>query len=157
MTTKFDEIYNAHKKLQEQKEENKMEKVFLGGTCNNSTWRERLIENLEIDYFNPVVEDWSPEDQEEEERQREECDYVLYVINPLMKGTYSIAEVVDDSNKQPEKTVFCILRKDDDKEFSEAEWKSLKKISELVEKNGGKSFTDLDSVADYLNSSDKKE
>ena len=31
-------------------------KVFLGGTCNNSTWRDELIPQLKIDYFNPVVE-----------------------------------------------------------------------------------------------------
>ncbi len=36
-------------------------KVFLGGTCNESTWRDRVIKDLKIDYFNPVVEDWTPE------------------------------------------------------------------------------------------------
>ena len=52
----------------------KKAKVFLGGTCNNSTWRNRLIDNLKIDYFNPVVEDWTPECQAEEERQKnDEC------------------------------------------------------------------------------------
>ena len=37
-------------------------KVFLGGTCNESTWRDEIIPLLEeagIDYFNPVVEDWT--------------------------------------------------------------------------------------------------
>ena len=52
-------------------------KVFLGGTCNNSTWRNELIPLLNIDYFNPVVEDWTPECQAEEERQKnEECQYI---------------------------------------------------------------------------------
>lgn len=32
---------------------------------------------------------------------------------PKMTGTYSIAEVIDDSNKRPDKTVFCILEFDD--------------------------------------------
>ena len=36
-------------------------KVFLGGTCNNSTWREELIPQLKIDYYNPVVKDWTLE------------------------------------------------------------------------------------------------
>ena len=58
-------------------------KVFLGGTCNESTWREELIPLLKTDYFNPVVEDWTPECQAEEERQKnEECNYQLYVITP---------------------------------------------------------------------------
>jgi len=36
-------------------------RVFLGGTCNKSTWRQRLIKLLKIDYFNPVVDDWNEE------------------------------------------------------------------------------------------------
>lgn len=75
-------------------------KVFLGGTCNESTWRDELIKKLKIDYFNPVVDDWTEECYKEELRQREICDYCLYVITPRMTGVYSIAEVIDDSNKQ---------------------------------------------------------
>ena len=56
---------------------NKKEKVFLGGTCNNSTWRDRLIPMLDVDYFNPVVKDWTPECQAEEIKQRETCEVVL--------------------------------------------------------------------------------
>jgi hypothetical protein len=42
-------------------------KVFLGGTCNESTWRTELIGMLNgIDYFNPVVDDWTPAHQDEE-------------------------------------------------------------------------------------------
>ena len=89
-----------------------MKKVFLGGTCNESTWRDKLIKMLEIDYFNPVVDDWTEECYQEELRQREICDYCLYVITPRMTGVYSIAEVVDDSNKRPEKTIFCLLEYD---------------------------------------------
>ena len=32
-------------------------KVFLGGTCNNSNWRNILIQDLKIEYFDPVVDD----------------------------------------------------------------------------------------------------
>ncbi len=48
-------------------------KVFLGGTCNKTTWREELIPLLTIDYFNPVVKDWTPECQEIEKQQKELC------------------------------------------------------------------------------------
>ena len=58
----------------------KTKKVFLGGTCNNSNWREKLIAKLKCEYFNPVVIDWNEEI--EEVKQREECDFVLYVITP---------------------------------------------------------------------------
>ena len=44
----------------------KIKKVFLCRTCNESTWRDDLIKKLTIDYFNPVVDDWTPECMEEE-------------------------------------------------------------------------------------------
>ena len=112
-------------------------KVFLGGTCNGSNWRDKLIPNLKIDYFNPVVEDWTPECQEEEIRQRQNCDYCLYVITPKMTGVYSIAEVIDDSNKRPEKTIFCFIQDDCGKSFDGAQIKSLRMVGKMVQDNGG--------------------
>jgi hypothetical protein len=35
--------------------------VFLGGTCAESKWREKLIPMLDIGYFNPVAPDWTEE------------------------------------------------------------------------------------------------
>ena len=128
-----------------------MKKVFLGGTCNESTWRNELIEDLKINYFNPVVEDWTPECMVEEIRQRETCDFVLYTITPKMTGVYSIAEVIDDSNKRPEKTLLCILVEDNKKFFTNGQWKSLQQVGEMVRRNGGKTFVRLYSVAEYLN------
>ncbi len=126
-------------------------KVFLGGTCNDSQWREQLKPMLEIDYFDPVVPDWTPEAQQEELRQRETCDFVLYTITPRMTGVYSIAEVVDDSNKRPDKTVLCVLLKDGDQEFSPAQAYSLGAVSAMVKHNGAHVCRNLDEVAHYLN------
>ena len=126
-------------------------KVFLGGTCNESKWRDKLIDMLEIDYFNPVVDDWTEDDYKEELRQRKICDYVLYVITPKMTGSYSIAEVVDDSNKQPKKTLFCYLKTDENNKFDIGQIKSLDKVAQMVKDNGGKIFDDLKEVAKYLN------
>ena len=126
-------------------------KVFLGGTCNESIWREELISYLKIDYFNPVVNDWTEECIIEERRQREICDYCLYVITPKMSGVYAIAEVIDDSNKRPLKTIFCYLRKDRDLEFSVGQIKSLEAVGTMVQKNGGKFIRTLGEVAYCLN------
>jgi len=128
-----------------------MKKVFLGGTANKSTWRADLIKKLKIDYFDPIVDDWTPECQKEEIRQRKACDFVLYVITPKMEGIFSIAEVVDDSNKQPKKTIFAYLLDDDGKEFTKHQIKSLDATGKLVEDNGAKWFKSLSEVADYLN------
>ena len=131
-----------------------MKKVFLGGTCAESTWREELINKLTIDYFNPVVEDWTEECMAEEIKQRETCDYCLYTITPRMKGVYSIAEVIDDSNKRPLKTVFCLLDYDISPnlfKFDEAQLKSLEQVGKMVERNGGRFFRSLEEVANFLN------
>lgn len=135
--------------INEKKKINK--KVFLGGTCNNSKWRNKLIKKLDIDYFNPVVDEWDDEAYEEELKQRKICDYLLYVITPKMTGFYSIAEVIDDSNKKPEKTIFCYLKEDGELEFSEDQLKSLKATSKMIEENGGACFDNLDEIAEYLN------
>ena len=89
---------------------------------------------------------------EEEIKQRRECDYNLYVITPAMTGVYSIAEVVDDSNKRPNKTLFCFLEQDEISDFNKGQIKSLKAVAKMVENNGGKVFTTLNTIANYLNS-----
>ena len=127
-----------------------MRKVFLGGTVNNSTWRERLIEKLKIRYFDPVVPDWNEEAFQRELEEKEECDYLLIVITPLMTGVFSIAEIVDCSNKHPEKAVFCYLKEDDGKKFDKGQIMSLDKVGEMVEANGGKWVRDFDQLPDVL-------
>lgn len=128
-----------------------MKKIFLGGTCNNSTWRDELIPMLKIDYFNPVVKDWTEECQQREIEERKNADYVLYVITPEMKGVYSIAEVIDDSNKRPEKTIFCIIPEVNDFLcFTKEQLKSLTKVGEMVVNNGGFWAKDLDEVVSFI-------
>jgi hypothetical protein len=133
-----------------------MKKVFLGGTCNGSEWRDVIIPELKIDFFNPIVEDWTIGNQIKELNERKTCDYLLYVLTPKMNGIYSIAEVVDDSNKHPEKTILCILDVDYDEDEEEIEWtnglfRSLKDLESLVESNGAKVFDNLEDVVEYLN------
>ena len=128
-------------------------KVFLGGTCNESTWRNDMISlltNLGIEYFNPVVDDWNEEAQKNELRERAECDICLYTITPKMAGVYSIAEVIDDSNKRPEKTIMVLLKESDDEIFNTGQWKSLLAVAEMIEVNRGAVFYDLDSAAEYI-------
>ena len=126
-------------------------KVFLGGTCKGSKWRDDLIPKLNIRYFNPVVEEWTEECKIREIREREECDFCLYTITPLMTGVYSIFEVADDSNKRPHKTIFCLLEKDNGEKFNKQQLNSLKEVANGVVRNGGKVFFNLNDVAEYLN------
>lgn len=127
-----------------------MKRVFLGGTCNESSWREDLISILKIDYFNPIVEEWNEEDRKRELKEKEICDFCLYVITPKMKGFYSIAEVIDDSNKRPEKTIFCVLTKDGNQKFDAKQLNSFDAIKKMVKRNGGKVFSSLEEISKYF-------
>ena len=82
--------------------------VFLGGTTNDSTWRNEFIElmkkyNSKIKSYNPVVENWTPECIELEDFVKEHAKYHVYVLTPRMIGVYSIAEMVN--------SLMIILRK----------------------------------------------
>lgn len=58
----------------------------------------------------------------------------------------------DDSNKRPEKTIFCLLSYENNGDsFDNSQLKSLNQVGKMVERNGGKYFRDLYDVANYLN------
>ena len=141
------EVEKLKKIVLEKEAMEKKPKVFLGGTCVKSTWRDELIPMLEIDYFNPVVSEWNEEAQKQEVKERKECNFVLYVITSEMEGVYSIAEVIDDSNKRPNTTILCVLYKG----FDDKQKKSLQAVEKMVEENKGMVFKTLKEVADYLN------
>lgn len=127
-------------------------KVFLGGTCAGWKWRNELQPLLKCDYYNPIVENWSEEDRLREVHERETSDYVLYGITNGIKGVYSIAEVVDDSNKRPEKTLFLNLYKEDERSFTKQMRHSLKAVENLLKSNGVKVFNSIEEVSEFLNS-----
>lgn len=134
----------------------KMEKVtvFLGGTCASSTWREELIPLLDsekVEAFNPVVADWTPECQAVEDYHRETDDLCLYVITPEGEGFYSFVEVTDDSNKRPERTIFCVLTEANGQTFSKHGLKCALKTMKLVGANGAYVAESLEQVAAIIN------
>lgn len=119
--------------------------VFLGGTCGDSKWRgeiKKVLKSVGFGWFDPVVADWNEEAQAEELKQRANCDICLYVITPEMKGVYSIAEVVDDSNKRPEKVIFVASRITKrvipyDLIFDSVAWRSMHNVMKMVNRNDG--------------------
>ena len=131
-------------------------KVFLGGTCSGWKWRDKLQPLLKCQYYNPIIENWSEADRLREVHERETSDYVLYGITNGIKGVYSIAEVVDDSNKRPEKTLFLNLYKADDRDFTKKMSHSLKAVENLLKSNGVKVFDSIESVAEFLNNEQSK-
>ncbi len=124
-----------------------MKRIFLGGTCNGSQWREWLKPKLTIDFFDPVVSDWNAEAQEREIRERETCDFCLYVLTPKMIGFFGAVEATLDSVLRPEKVIFCVLDEDDGCRWNEHDQKSLEKMKALLGKQGVRICRDLDEIA----------
>ena len=110
--------------------------LFLGGTTNKSTWRDELIPLLEyesIPFFNPVVPNWDDEAYEREMFVKSLPNTIeVYVITKEMKGSYSIAEAVEASNKKPEKTIFLCIREG----IGSDQLKSIDAVERILEKNG---------------------
>lgn len=127
-------------------------KVFLGGTCNGTVWRDKLISRLNelsVDYFNPVVNNWTEECQLEETRQKESiCGTHLYYITSAMSGVFSIAEAVDSAHCEKD-TIFVI----NPEGFDEHQLKSLKAVGKLIEQIGGSYQIDdgsMDGIVEIL-------
>jgi hypothetical protein len=116
-------------------------KIFLGGTCAETTWREELIRSIQVDFFNPVVENWTEDCIEVEDWQkRDVCNIHLYVITKEMKGVYSIAEVIDSTHTNKKVTILHVIPDG----FDEVQLKSLKAVVKMVRENGGIAYIDED-------------
>lgn len=115
-----------------------MKRVFLGGTRAESTWREKVEKDLsfypDIEYFNPVVENWTKECQENEMSEKDvKCNIHLYVITSEMEGVFSIAEAVDSVNNPMVNTIFHVVPDG----FSIKQIKSLEAVTDLIRLRGG--------------------
>lgn len=129
-------------------------RIFLGGTCNNSTWRSEIERVVQVAMFNPVVEDWTEECQEIEIHEKEnKCDIHLYVITSQMTGVFSIAEVVDSVHNKTKKTLLHVIPNG----FDKGQLKSLQAVVNLVKLRGGIAYIDCDlnRTARVLNSAFK--
>lgn len=116
-------------------------KVFLGGTCAETTWRDKIIDKLSenIEYFNPVVKNWTPADQKKEIDEKEnKCNIHFYCITSEMKGVFSIAEVVDSVHNKNIRTILHIIPDG----FDKAQLKSLEATVDLVNSRGGIAYVD---------------
>jgi hypothetical protein len=117
----------------------KANKIFLGGTCNETTWRDELISLIQVDYFNPVVDDWTEECITIEDAEKATfCNVHLYVITADMLGVYSIAEAVQSSLTKGITTILHVMPDG----FGKEQLKSLDATCGLVRNNGGIAYID---------------
>ena len=130
-----------------------MLKIFLGGTCAGTTWRNELISKLNTrntEYFNPVVENWTEESRIEEQYQKKaKCHVHLYYITKEMKGVYSIAEVMDSFHMDTP-TIFCF----NPEGFDNSQLKSLHAVYNLMKERAEEELYFIPSICE-VNSIDE--
>ena len=127
-----------------------MNKIFLGGTCNNSTWRSEIEKLVQTPTFNPVVDDWNEKCQEIEMDEKEnKCNIHLFVITSEMTGVFSIAEVMDSVHNKNKLTLLHVMPDG----FNKVKLKSLEAVVNLVKLRGGKAYLnkDLNKTVEILN------
>jgi hypothetical protein len=70
--------------------------IGLFGTCGGSKWRDAFIshyDNLQINYYNPQVADWKPEDAVIEADHLINDDIILFPVTSETYGTGTLAEI----------------------------------------------------------------
>lgn len=117
-----------------------MTKVFLGGTCSGRDWRSELIPQLQIDYFNPVVSNWTPEAEANEYIEKQSSDIHLYVITSDLKGVFSIAEVMDSALTPGKLSILHVIPD----EFEAKMLRSLEATVNLLRARGSIAYIDSD-------------
>ena len=77
----------------------KQVQVFLGGSCNPTTWREDVaiptFESKGISYYNPQVDNWTPDLAVVEAEQKESAQVLLFVIDAATRAIASILEATE--------------------------------------------------------------
>ena len=71
--------------------------VFLGGSCNPTTWRHDqaipYFQSRLVSFYNPQVAEWTPDLLEIEHRAKELAPLLFFVIDPDTRALASIVEV----------------------------------------------------------------
>lgn len=89
--------------------------IGLFGTCGESKWRNQFIEaydNLNINYFNPLIDNWTPERAEIEAEHLAKDQIILFPVTSETYGLGSLSEIgfsILNAIKLEEKRDFIVL------------------------------------------------
>lgn len=112
---------------------------------------DEAIPGLSRHAFNPVVEDWSPQDKAREDIAKARAHYRLYYLtdpdtDESQASLYSYVEAVDDSNAMPDRTLVIF---DTQATFPPHVQKQVDATHELLKKHS-LLFDDLTSAVEWL-------
>jgi raw len=78
--------------------------VFLGGSCNPTTWRQDtaipLLKKLGITFYNPQVSHWGPELVELEWKAKQHATVLFFVMDNETRSVASLIEAAHSAAKQ---------------------------------------------------------
>ena len=126
-------------------------KVFFDGTASSKQCQNYICDRLKVDYVLHVDGERTDEALRKRDKEKELCDFLLYVFTPKMTYFDMIFESVDDSNKRPKKTIFCFISDDEDASFTAHQNKSLVATGKMIQRNGGQWFEKIDEAINFLN------
>eukprot|EP00301_Raphidiophrys_heterophryoidea_P001254 c10610_g1_i1.p1 GENE.c10610_g1_i1~~c10610_g1_i1.p1 ORF type:complete len:191 (+),score=50.30 c10610_g1_i1:181-753(+) len=150
--------------------------VFLGGSCNPTTWRHEIavpkLEALNITFYNPQVDEWSPELVALEAHFKTTAQVLLFVIDDATRAVASMVEAVEFITEKPDRIVVAVLDLDSNSKFDDTE--DPPEPSEIKDLNRGRAYVRdvakrrgvpvfgsieeaLDCVADRLHKTQPKE
>eukprot|EP01029_Cantina_marsupialis_P027574 TRINITY_DN773036_c0_g1_i1.p1 TRINITY_DN773036_c0_g1~~TRINITY_DN773036_c0_g1_i1.p1 ORF type:complete len:151 (-),score=28.54 TRINITY_DN773036_c0_g1_i1:263-715(-) len=73
--------------------------VFLGGTCNPTTWRKEIaipiLEEAKVTYYNPQIDEWCEELIDIEQKMKDKAECLLFVIGKETRGIVSMIEATE--------------------------------------------------------------
>lgn len=91
---------------------NKMKSIFLGGSCGSTTWRKDEAIPLMVNkfaYFDPQVENWTPDLVEVEAKNKEVADVLLFVVDSSTRAIATLIEVTEWIVSK-KKTVLLVIK-----------------------------------------------
>ncbi|CAF0818483.1 unnamed protein product [Rotaria sordida] len=90
-------LKHSQQEQEQEQEQQQNYQVFLGGSCNPTTWRHDqaipYFQSRSVSFFNPQVTDWTPDLIEIEHRAKELAPLLFFVIDHDTRALASIVEV----------------------------------------------------------------
>lgn len=136
--------------------------VFLGGSCNPTTWRSEVaipfLRKVQVNYYNPQVAQWTPELIEEENRAKTNAGVLLFVIDNLTRSVSALIELAELAAGN--RILVCVLKQFIQPEariggqiISAREYHDLRHaqtvVKRLMERRGVPVFADLPEALAY--------
>ncbi|XP_053402451.1 uncharacterized protein LOC123548397 isoform X2 [Mercenaria mercenaria] len=131
-------------------------RVFLGGSCNPTSWRSEIaipyFKDHGITFYNPQVQHWKPELMELEAQAKQMADFLFFVIDTKTRAISSMIEVAYLVATQRQVVVIMCEYKEpnieiDGQRLSDSEMLDLVKgrliLTDLVERNSIPIFSDI--------------